>query len=196
MNDKKHSFVRVRLQFLRHIWQDATERQRTAWKQAALEYPWTNRLGIKTHLNGHQLFIRVNQLGAIDEGPNATNFQIDPPSFTAGEPAVERQLIVISGGTKTLEFFTPLPTAVNVALVYGARTLSTIDRPNWFNFRFLGQRIVLFNPPDTKVASFTAQWDDRIGDPQVGEQCWLKYRFITIGAYPSQEFITSTFATA
>jgi len=173
-------------QWVRAYWKKLTEEQRTQWVQAALIYPHTNRLGIKKPMSGFQMFIAQNKFnnnGAIG-GYQQMKLTPSGSSFTVQWKL--SSFSVVSGGLKGYSTIGgPYPLGVT-GVVYGARTFSNAPRRSWFNWKVVG---------GGNLGSNLSFWDANVGDPEVGEQCWIKVYQQWIFQPPSPPQIMSTFAT-
>lgn len=189
----KTAQVSSRMQFLRHKWQQLTEDQRTAWRRAAGNRPRRNRFGLTNRLSGAQLFISHNIRGWYDDGPFATTFDVAPPGLAATKPLTLTTFTCNSAGSKGVLMDNPTGPAEFTFVAYGARTFSTAPRISWYNFKFI-ERIDVLPGPGVFIHEFTAAWNARIGDPQVGEQCWLAWFTAAPSMWPSPTFTASVFA--
>lgn len=185
---------RARFQFLRHQWQQLTDAQRTAWRQAATNRPHINRLGLTSTLSGNSTFLQHNMHGWPDSGFQAIQFDANPPTLTAPPPLILREFNVVSGGLKEMLFSLPGPPTSDRQVFYGARTSSNAPRRTWYNYRFLSRKDILPKPPLFEV-TFTSEWDERIGDPQVGERCFAQWFTAGANRWPSVTLDASTVAT-
>lgn len=180
--------MRVKLQSLRHAWQRLTEEQRTAWRQSAAGYAFTNRIGVTSRLSGFNMFVKVNALGYNVPSVPLNPPVLDPPPLTRSGSRILSRFEVISGGLKTFFLETGTIGPVNHAFVYCARTFSSAPRRFWNTFKLVydaEQFPGLHDMPD---------WDSLIGDPQVGEQCWMKIIYNFNRAPGTGATIASTFA--
>ena len=186
---RRHTELTIGLQRVRNAWRSLAEPQRAAWRQAALIFPNKNRLGSSTRLSGFQLFTKLNMIGYFP--PNFVPFAIieDPPVLTRDPPFVIDDFSVTSGGLKTLNLSDPVPSFYDLLLVSGARTFSTSQRKSWFSFRLI---MLMTMPPTTLTIDF---WDDFIGDPSPGEQCWVSLVQLAAGFLPQGPIVASTFAS-
>ena len=60
-NTESQQLVRARLSAVAMAWRNLTEAQRQQWVTLALEYTYTDNLGISSKLTGFQLFQKFNQ---------------------------------------------------------------------------------------------------------------------------------------
>ena len=180
--------MRVKLQSLRHAWQNMTDNQRTAWRQSAANYPNKNRLGTTSRLSGFQLFVKVNALGynVPTEPVNAP--VLDPPALTRSGSRNIDIFEVQAGGLKFVFLSTGTIGPVNHAFVYCARTSSSAPRRFWNTFK------LIYDAEQFPGFHTLTEWDNLIGDPQVGEQCWIKIIYNFNRAPGNAVTIASTFA--
>ncbi len=192
-NTSKRRFeVNAGFQKLRNAWRSLSEIQQTSWRQAALTFPHTNRLGLATRLTGFALFIKVNALGFSP--PNFGPFPIvhDPPILTNRPPFRIVAFDVTSGGPKTftLEDEVPIPPAtLDTLIVSAARTYSTSVLRSWHSYKSLQFNIAAAGPMTL------TDWDSIIGDPQPNEQCWISVIQWTPGHIKQNPYTASTLAT-
>jgi hypothetical protein len=192
-NDKRHYQIRALFQQLRNAWRNLTDNQRTAWRQATISVPNTNRLGLTSTISGYQLFIKTNAWGNYVAPIDPILILKAPSNLNRRTPWLLDSFTITSGGAKGLILLPPAGGGFPFAQVYGARTFSTAPRRSWFSFR---QTEVSGAPPGTITL---LKWDDDIGDPQPGEQCWIQLWFQQRSApdfitLPTGPIIASTFA--
>lgn len=191
--DPRRAATQQGMQLVRKSWRNLTDSQRTAWRQAALSVPHTNRLTITSNLTGFALFVRYNtERLALTRDAGIPLFT-DPPPSTRLIPWPLVSFNVVSGGNKTLTIIARSRAGATRITYYAARTFSTAPRRFWNSFRLVDEFLPdPFPVPNTNILT---AWDDVIGDPQVGEQCWLRVR----QAPPNQPLgpatVLSTFAT-
>jgi len=185
--------TRAHLQWLRHRWNELTEPQRTAWHQAAANRPIANRLGVTSPISGPAFFIQWN-MTAFFTGPLfVAFFSALPPTDPAPDNMPFISFVVTAGGSKILKTTIPAGNPSYFQGYYGARTFSTASRRSWFDFKLVVTNIFTA-PSGTQTLDLTATWDELIGDPQVGEQCWIQYLIREGTSFWSTRFRASTFA--
>lgn len=187
-SDQRHTIMRGRLQIVRHAWQNLTEEQRTAWRQTANDFPHKNRLGIATRITGFNLFVKANMFAYQIPGASPIPIISDPPNLNAPDTEPFISLNIISGGSKSISFATVIPPPTHFVFVYAARTLSTAPRKFWNTYKLTESLGITV--PATEITN----WDSVIGDPQVGEQCWVRIWFFLTTIQLTGPFDYSTFA--
>ncbi len=176
--------------FLRNAWRNLTDNQRTAWRQAALAHPRRNRLGLTNRITGYQFFMQLNSFWVTLQNQIPTLTFSDPPSLVTRAPFLLLTWSVTAAGSKTLTTTAPTPPVpeTQIFAMYGARTFSSAPRKFWNSFRFTG---TFFARP---TIDLTIGWDDAIGDPAPGEQCWINAVQVAIDQIPGAPQPLSTIA--
>lgn len=186
--------LRCMMQIARHQWQDMDEATRTSWRQAAANRPHTNRLGITSHLSGNALFIAQSLLGVNAPAPETKRGPLALlPGLPAPQPLVFVDMTVVSGGAKTIRFLEPQPENNFKAIIYGARTYSNKPRRTWNDFTLLFNQNLTPGVPFLRV--LTEQWNNVLGDPQVGELVFWKFIYGGQITWPSAPGYASGVAT-
>lgn len=187
--------IRAMMQIARHQWQNFDEPTRASWRQAAANRPHINRLGISSHLSGAALYIQQAMLGVNAPAPETkTGPFAFIPSFAAPPPLIFTDMVVVAGGNKIISFVEPQPDNNRKFIIYGAKTGSNKPLRSWNDFTLLANRN--FSGGPTTPANVTQQWDNVIGDVQVGEQVFWKFIYGGSVTWPSAPGYASGFATA
>lgn len=172
---------------VRALWRSLAENQRSAWRKAASDFPFTNRLGLTSNLTGFALFTKLNLFAHRNTTAPGIAFIRDVPKLNRAEPWIITAFSITSGGAKSVSLERVSPGLGEPAFAYGARTFSTAPRLSWYDFRAI-DRLIL--PGLTTLFD----WDTVIGDPIQDEQCWIKIWVGRQGRVPFGPLIASTFA--
>lgn len=191
---KRHLQLRALMKQLRAAWKNLTPDQHTAWNQSASQVLFTNRLGIPTLISGYNLFIKLNAFGQYTIPVNPAFIFSDPAEILHPPVLQITSFDIVAGGAKTAQLLNPTRLGNEQYFAYCARTYSTADRKSWNQWRLVFATVT---PSDTLILH---TWNDDIGDPIPGEQCWLKLffgrtQFPNAIAIPSGPTLASTFAT-
>jgi len=182
--------IRAAFAFFRLHWRLLTPNQRTAWRIAAESVPFTNRLGLKSSLSGYHLFIKINTKGRVPAAGPIPQPLTNPPTLVTAPPFTFTNFSVSSAGGATVTAAEPIPSAYEEVRFYGARTFSTAPRASWYSFRDSGSQPLIAG--DISIP----RWNQDIGIPDEGEQCWVQIYQAFLGVFLAAPVTLSTFAVA
>lgn len=180
--------IRRRMQATQLRWQELTDNQRTAWGAAALTFPHRNRLGVRTLITGHQLFLLVNvqfyPVITFTEGI----FAITPVDLRRLPPKRPQTLDFTAGGPYLVNFEVPIPTSNSVWIVEYGRPFNDRAYRSW-NTWTLVNAITTGSPPQSDITSIMlAQAPPFLQ----GERLFIRLHSTIIGAQPILAGVLST----
>lgn len=182
--------MRIRFQNLRAAWAQLETQEITQWRAAAADFPHTNRLGVTSRLSGYQLFMKVNAFAWNPSKGLAPDPISTPPNLNRQVSFTFDRFRVSVGFFKQFRAQEPIPSNNTQILIYGARTFSTSPRKSWTDFKFIEFGTLL-------ATTLTINnWNSVIGNPEVGEQCWIKLWQRGFQILPTGPVILSAFAVA
>jgi len=160
---------RSRLSLLSTQYRDLTPAQQDSWKQAALNYPRTNKAGIAKRTSGSQLFIQVNGLAlTLKEqlGDGSDNLTTPPVPTTVSTS----QITSVTTGLNLL--FSGTVTATEKLVIYASRGQSSGTR-RATSMKLIASLktadiVTVLGPPETNTASLSTEYAAVYGTPQAG----------------------------
>ena len=178
--DARHAQMRAAVQRFRIAWRDLSEEQRTSWRQSAISFPFTNRLGVTSTLSGFQLFMKLN-LFTYDE-PNIGILPLieTPPNLTAFAPFRLDSFEPNQAGGPILFFSNPSGGPTQSVSIFGARSFSSAPRLFWNSYKALGRE----TPSLTKETDIT-NWTSILGPIRVGERYFVRVFLRTPTGFPT-----------
>lgn len=76
-NSVAQSIVRNQIGQVSQIWRSLSSLQRSGWQAQAVNYPYTNSIGVVSYYTGYQLFLKLN----LNRQFNGQNILLDVPVF-------------------------------------------------------------------------------------------------------------------
>ncbi len=174
----------------RSDWRSLTPDEQQAWKTAALTYPNTNRLGVKTLLSGYTLFLKLNTDGGrLFRGLIERQPFFAPPIMTMPQPLPVFDVSFSLADGYFFSFVDRPTTPLDLVVLYGFRSFRNTPTAAPGYLRTFATFTTFTVPP----IDFQGFWDFRIGTPVVGESVWLGLRWAVIrGPLEEMQLIQST----
>lgn len=160
---------------VRNAWADLTEDQKNAWRQAASNLNFSNRLGVRRSLSGFIYYMKFN-LNFIQVGGAPLDLPTRPNAVAfSGVPSVTSS--IANGITFTLPDGTSPP---QVAMrIYG--------RNMWrdTSIRFSNQSTFVSFQQDSAASGFeiTGDWSQILGLPILNQFIYLRFVFLDIAVF-------------
>jgi hypothetical protein len=151
-------------------WQTLTDDERTQWREAILQIPTINHLGLLRPLSGYNYFLFENR-NAVVAG---VTLRTTPPELHVTAPMTSIELGVVKVGSPTWNAaFTGGPDVNHLVEIWSARSYVARELrslPRW--------RLQERSPGTvTHVAKLRDPFVDTWGDPQEAETIIFRFRF-------------------
>lgn len=160
-----------------HLWQDLGPAGQTAWRQAALQFPRTNRLGLQRTLSGWQLFFETNQHIVASTTADLTDFLPLPPPLNAAPALTDITLSLIAGINPSFSVTSSIPIPAldhpPQLTIFAVRPHTTLIKRSYHGWRRLVRKPFL-----KPTIEFRDDFLDIFGPPADGEA--LSFRFALI----------------
>ena len=177
----------TRYAYARFGWGAKTDEERQAWRTAAGQIHFPNRLGLMRNISGYQLFMKLALLSSFPRDFS----QLIPPIMTLSEPLENPGLSIEVGGVYEWTYDNVFPDIGPFGYTYAARPFTTAPTTSsrFWTFIKFGQINVL-NPQ-----LFATEFNEQMGTPIVGERIGIRFMIRTGTHMPGHLYELWTFAT-
>lgn len=143
-------------------WANLSELDKNAWRNAASQKLFTNRLGINRNLSGYQYFLKLNMHAEIDLPPLST--AQTPEASVKFSSTIANGLRITYNGVPVAVFYT--------GFIYGRLYYRTTKQKYASNLRKLG----LNSTFGSATLSFNDIWDPVFKRPVIDQVLAIQYR--------------------